>query len=50
MKKAYQKPTMRVVELQHRALLLAGSGEYPNEWDDDFAYAPGKGNGMNQLA
>ena len=42
MKKAYQKPTMRVVVLRHHALLLAGSG-VPG-YDDDFAYVSGIGN------
>ena len=41
---------MRVVVLQHRALLLAGSGEYPNNWDDDFAYVPGNSYDRNKLA
>ena len=26
-KKGYEKPTMKVVELQHRTMILAGSGE-----------------------
>ena len=47
MKKIYQKPTMRVVELQHQTHLLAGSGEKPNEWDGDFAYVPDIGNDKN---
>lgn len=36
MKKEYQKPTMRVVELQRQAHLLAGSN-----YDDELNYAPG---------
>ena len=34
-KKGYQKPTMRVVILQHRTMLLAGSGlNNPNDYND----------------
>ena len=34
-KKSYQKPTMKVVILQHRTQLLAGSGlNDPNDYDD----------------
>lgn len=53
MKKDYQKPAMRVIELKQKTHLLAVSGEYesqPNDWDDDFGYAPGTGNVMNHLA
>ncbi len=35
MKKLYQRPTMRVVELQHRTLLLTQSSD---QW---LNYAPG---------
>lgn len=39
-KKKYEKPSMKVVELQHRTLILAGSpdplpigpGGTPNQW------------------
>ena len=34
-KKAYEKPSMRVVELQHRTCLLQASGTPPNEVPDD---------------
>ena len=41
-KKDYQKPTMKVVILQHRTQLLAGSGlNDPNDYndgDDQFTY------------
>ena len=41
-KKGYQKPTMKVVKLQHHAHLLAGSGlNDPNDYndgDDPFTY------------
>ena len=41
-KKQYQKPTMRVVMLQQRSQLLAGSGlNDPNDYtpgDDPFTY------------
>lgn len=45
-KKIYQKPSMRVIELQHQPRLLAGSG-YPGE-----VYAPGilPPDEMNRLA
>jgi hypothetical protein len=34
-KKGYQKPTMKVVILQHRTQLLAGSGlDEPNDYND----------------
>ena len=36
-KRKYERPTMRVVELQQHAHLLAGSGEWPtgiNPMDD----------------
>ena len=47
MKKVYQKPTMRVVELQQHAHLLAGS----NDYDDELGYVHGFGeDGMNKLA
>jgi len=42
-KKKYIKPSMKVYELQHRTMLLAGS--YPGE-----VYAPGIGDDMNKLA
>lgn len=48
MKKKYQKPAMRVVKLQHRTHLLAGSGI--SGYDDDFGYIPGIGNDRNHLA
>ena len=53
MKKDYQKPAMRVIELKQKTHLLAVSGEdeaQPNGYDDDFSYAPGTGNVMNHLA
>ena len=35
-RKDYQKPTMKVVQLQHQTHLLAGSGELnsPNDYGD----------------
>ena len=33
-KKIYEKPTMTVVELQHRACLLQASGEQQSESDE----------------
>ena len=33
-KKIYEKPSMRVVELQHRTCLLQASGTPPNEIPD----------------
>lgn len=36
MKKKYEKPTCRVIELQHRTMLLAGSN--PDQW----GYVPGR--------
>ena len=45
MKKVYQKPTMRVYEMKHKAALLAGSGEEqkssPRRHSDEFGYIPG---------
>ena len=46
-KKAYIKPTSRVIKLQHRMQILCGSG---NPYDDDFAYMPGVGKDENKLA
>ena len=44
-KKIYEKPTMTVVELQHRTCLLQASGEQPPEnvsdYDDLLGFAPG---------
>lgn len=41
-KKGYQKPTMKVFILQHRTMLLAGSGlNDPDDYtpgDDPFTY------------
>ena len=46
MKKIYQKPTMRVVLLQHPSRLLAGSG-----YDDEIGHVPGlPTDDMNKLA
>lgn len=47
-KKAYEKPTCKVYELQHRTMLLAGSGErgIPG-YDDDYGYMPGLGKDDN---
>ena len=41
-KRAYKKPSMRVVELQHRTCLLQASGTPPNEVPDydDWLGAP----------
>lgn len=47
-KKQYQKPTMRVVELQQRTQLLAGSS--PDPYGGPFGYAPGIGEDVNKLA
>lgn len=36
-RRKYERPTMRVIELQHRTMILAGSGEWPtgiNPMDD----------------
>ena len=37
-KKEYERPTMQVVELQHRTMLLAGSatGDVNATMDDEF--------------
>ena len=51
-KKQYEKPSMKVVELQHRTMLLAGSGErdIPG-YDDDYSYMPGlEKDDINHLA
>ena len=43
-KKTYEKPTMKVVELQHRTCLLQASATPPNEvsdYDDWLGFAPG---------
>ena len=37
-KRQYEKPSMKVVEMQHRSMLLAGSG---NELDPLSPFAPG---------
>ena len=44
MKKQYQKPSMKVIELQHQTHLLAGSG-YPDE-----VFMPRIGTDENKLA
>ena len=36
MKKEYKKPEMQVIEMQHAANLLAGSGSDPNWYPGDF--------------
>ena len=43
-KKIYEKPTMIVVELQHRTCLLQASGEQQPDaeyYDDWLGFAPG---------
>ena len=44
-KKEYQKPAMRVVELQHRSMILAGSvtSVSTTGLDDDDLELPGSG-------
>ena len=44
-KKEYQKPAMRVVELQHRSMILAGSvtSVSTTGLDDDDLKLPGSG-------
>ena len=44
MKKRYEKPTCKVILLQHRAQLLTTSN--PDNW----GYTPGIGDDMNKLA
>ena len=44
MKKRYEKPTCRVILLQHRTQLLTTSGD---QW---LNYAPGTDEDMNKLA
>ena len=49
-KKIYEKPSMRVVELQHRTCLLQASGTPPNEipdYDDWFGAKEGKTSDVN---
>ena len=44
MKKYYQKPCMKVIELKHQPCLLAGSGEGGDDGEDfEFGYMPGIG-------
>lgn len=45
-KKQYKKPTMRVVELQHRSQLLTGST--PDPYGGPFGYAPDLGTDENK--
>ncbi len=47
-KKQYKKPTMSVVEFQHRSQLLAGST--PDPYGGPFGYTPGLGTDENKLA
>jgi hypothetical protein len=60
-KKIYEKPTMTVVELQHRTCLLQASGEQQPESDEQqpdavpnyngvLGYAPGNGKDGNHSA
>ena len=51
-KKIYEKPTMKVVLLQHKCQLLTGSGDERGipGYDDDYGYMPGWGkDGGNHL-
>ena len=47
-KKQYKKPTMRVVELQHRSQLLTGST--PDPYGGPYGYAPDLGTDENKMA
>jgi hypothetical protein len=56
-KKIYEKPTMTVVELQHRTCLLQATGTPSNtppedvqEFDGMLGYAPGIGKDGNHSA
>ena len=53
-KKIYEKPTMTVVELQHRTCLLQASGEQQPEnvedYNDWLGFAPGISKGGNHSA
>lgn len=56
-KKIYEKPTMTVVELQHRTCLLQATGTPSNtppeevpEYDGVLGYAPGNGKDGNHSA
>ncbi|MBR1410457.1 MAG: hypothetical protein IJ580_05095 [Prevotella sp.] len=45
MKKIYQKPAMKIVELRHKTCLLVGSGD-----DFDMGYIPCQTDHLNHLA
>ena len=47
MKKKYEKPSMKVYELQHRTQLLQSSAD---PYNGPFGYAPGIGSDENKLA
>jgi len=40
-KKRYEKPSMKVVELKHRTMILCGSPNGVPGYDDDYGYMPG---------
>lgn len=46
-KKIYEKPSMKVIELQHQAQLLAGSAD---PYDGPFSYIPGMSKDEDHLA
>ena len=51
MKKKYEKPSMKVVELKHRTMILSGSPNGIPGYDDDYGYMPKLGkDDMNHLA
>lgn len=46
-KKIYEKPSMKVIELQHQAQLLQSSTD---PYNGPFSYVPGIGDDKNRLA
>ncbi len=49
-KKRYEKPSMKVVELKHRTMILCGSPNGVPGYDDDYGYMPElRKDGMNHL-
>ena len=57
MKKNYSKPSMQVINLKQRQMILCGSNgdksnsrKAPSDYDDEFSFIPGSPADMNRMA
>jgi hypothetical protein len=57
MKKQYSKPSVQVIDLKHRQMILCGSNgdksnsrKAPSDYDDEFSFIPGSPADMNRMA